>query len=441
MPHFTSVSADECKDIECAVCLEPWDMPIELDPCRHVFCRACAQPLDKCPDCRAKIKGRKDPNRILANLANAAQMRCETCRWTGSREASRSHQCQSSGAPAPPPPQPAIHHQHQQQQHQPRVYPAPAPQPYHAPPVSAAPPSHDAQPWRAYGLDQDEYDHIFAVFMTFDTDGSGELDRSELKTLCRWLNYAHSDADVEAMFRAMDADGSGALSMHEFCSWISTHRPDPQSLYGLTPLEYNQVLFQFHTFDHDQNGALDLEEFVGLALRQGYARDANGARSLFQMVDTDRSGAVDLHELLTYRARHTGHIAPNQQAPQQQQHWQQHPPPQQQPPYPQQQGGAWQHHEYPAPAPHGERPRYDGGHSVPPTQWQPQQGGGYPAGPPPPPQQQQQQQPYPYPGNSAPPQQQQQYDPSRPYPAAQPQQQSSNQQDQRRGKKGDCVIA
>ena len=69
MPHFTAANAEECKDIECAVCLEPWDRPVELQPCGHVFCGGCAERLDKCPDCRGRIQGKKMPNRtLIANL-------------------------------------------------------------------------------------------------------------------------------------------------------------------------------------------------------------------------------------------------------------------------------------------------------------------------------------------------------------------------------------
>ena len=373
--HFTAVNGDACKDIECAVCLEPWDDPVEIDACRHVFCRSCSRTLQRCPDCRQQIKGLKAPNRILANLANAAAMRCETCHWTGTREASRSHRCSTGHAPAMP------------QQQQP-PHPAPAPQVPVAAPAPAAyqrfqPRSTASGPWERFHLEQEEYDHIFAVFMTFDTDGSGELDRAELKTLCRWLNYAHTDRDVENMFRAMDTDGSGALSMDEFCGWISTHRPDPQALYGLTPVEYNNVLFQFHTFDTDQNGSLDENEFVGLAIRQGYATHEAAARHLFRMIDTDRSGTVDLHELLTFRAQQRHGSAPLQQPPQPSPgaSWG---PPQSMPPQQQYQLPPQQY--YPAPAPYGERPRYDGPYAAPAPAWhpqaapQPQPTSGYPPG-------------------------------------------------------------
>jgi Ca2+-binding EF-hand superfamily protein len=290
------------------------------------------------------------------------------------------------------------------------------------------------QPWHSYGLEQEEYDHIFAVFLTFDTDGSGELDREELKTLCRWLNFASSDSDIDQMFRAMDTDGNGTLNMDEFCRWLSVHRPNPQLLYGLSPVSYNNVLFQFHTFDRNQDGTLDEDEFVGLAVRQGYSQSEQDARSLFRAVDSDHSGTVDLHELLTFRRNsmvqraHANSYAQPPPAP---------PPPggygyapqYAQPPQQPPQQYPNQGQQYPAPpaeyryySPQPQQPaasRY--GSSYPPNQ-QPSASYGYPP-------QQQQQQPPPAGYSQQPP-------PPAPY-----QPPSQNQHQEPRNQDGQCCIA
>jgi len=215
-------------------------------------------------------------------------------------------------------------------------------------------------PWSAYGLKQEQYDHIVMVFMTFDQDDSGELDRGEITTLARWLNYAHSPQDIDTMFRQMDTDGSGALSLDEFCRWVSQHRPDPQRLYGLSHEEYEATLFAFHSYDRDNNGLLDANEFASLAMRQGWARTAPEAQQLFARIDTDRNARVDLDEILRFRQSqkgggapmHPSHgppqpifsAAPSQQPPpqqqQQQQGWGQQPPPQ---------SGGWQSNWQPPP--------------------------------------------------------------------------------------------
>jgi len=151
-------------------------------------------------------------------------------------------------------------------------------------------------------MTQEEYDHIMCVFMTFDVDGSGELSRNELTTLCRYLNYAQSPAQVEQMFAEMDSDRSGMLSMHEFCTWVSRHRPDPSALYGLSQMEYEEVLFAFHSHDRNQDGYLSESEFTTLMMQQRFTTSASEASRVFQQVDMDRDGRVTLDEYLRFRS-------------------------------------------------------------------------------------------------------------------------------------------
>eukprot|EP00760_Papus_ankaliazontas_P025814 PhM_4_TR2883/c2_g1_i1/m.44434 len=69
-------------------------------------------------------------------------------------------------------------------------------------------------PWTQYNMSQYEYDRLLAMFMTFDYDGSGELNRRELTRLATWLNFPHTPRDVDMMFQQMDTDRSGSLSLH-----------------------------------------------------------------------------------------------------------------------------------------------------------------------------------------------------------------------------------
>ena len=127
---------------------------------------------------------------------------------------------------------------------------------------------HPDKPWVQYKISQEEYDHVMCTFMTFDTDMSGELDKSELARMCKWLNYPHSPADIDAMFRAMDSDGSGTLDLHEFVTYMQDHRPTPELEYGISHRKYQEVLMQFHHYDADDSGELDREELAQLCQAQ-----------------------------------------------------------------------------------------------------------------------------------------------------------------------------
>lgn len=217
---------------------------------------------------------------------------------------------------------PNVHHQgqqpyQQQQQQQPNRRLSSGP-----PPALIASNSHP-RPWELYALAQEEYDQIVAIFMTFDEDDSGELDRSELEKLARWLNFAQQPGEIDKMFRDMDTDHSGSLTLEEFCTWHKYHKPDPQSLYGMRQSDYNVVLMQFRSYDSNHDGALSLPEFQRLCQQMQYYRSPQEAAQVFGQIDLDRSGTVDLHEFLTYRSAQQRQ---QQQGAQAYQHYQQAPP-------------------------------------------------------------------------------------------------------------------
>jgi Ca2+-binding EF-hand superfamily protein len=54
------------------------------------------------------------------------------------------------------------------------------------------------------------------AFAVFDTDGSGAIDRKELKRLMKKLGQALSEAEIDAMMNEVDENGDGEISFEEF---------------------------------------------------------------------------------------------------------------------------------------------------------------------------------------------------------------------------------
>lgn len=158
------------------------------------------------------------------------------------------------------------------------------------------------KPWTFYHLTQEEYDQIVSLFVFFDTDESGDLNRQELSRLARWLNFARTDQEVDLIFASMDLSGTGSLSMAEFLTWLRYNKPNPQVLYGLTQAQYNTIMMQFQLYDLDQDGLLNAQDFVRLVTHLGDVRRAEEGFRLFSLVDATRRGAINLHEFLLFRA-------------------------------------------------------------------------------------------------------------------------------------------
>ena len=55
-----------------------------------------------------------------------------------------------------------------------------------------------------------------SVFQSFDKDGNGEIDHSELKTAFQEMGKYFSDAEIQRMIELMDTDKSGTVSYEEF---------------------------------------------------------------------------------------------------------------------------------------------------------------------------------------------------------------------------------
>ena len=58
------------------------------------------------------------------------------------------------------------------------------------------------------------------AFQTVDTDGSGTVDKTELKALCQELGIGINVRQLNAAWRFMDKDGDGRMELDEFDAWL-----------------------------------------------------------------------------------------------------------------------------------------------------------------------------------------------------------------------------
>ena len=70
--------------------------------------------------------------------------------------------------------------------------------------------------------DADPDKELRDAFAVFDTDGSGSIDRKELKKLMKKLGQALSDGELEAMMDEVDTDGDGEISFAEFKAMMTS---------------------------------------------------------------------------------------------------------------------------------------------------------------------------------------------------------------------------
>jgi len=76
-----------------------------------------------------------------------------------------------------------------------------------------------------------------AAFDSFDADGSGNIDATELGTLMKKLGESPTPTEVEAILRDFDTDGDGQISFDEFLGMIATQISN-------TETEVNKEMFK-----------------------------------------------------------------------------------------------------------------------------------------------------------------------------------------------------
>ena len=94
---FAYTASEIPEDLTCKICATPWVQPLEISPCQHVYCFACCKRLlgkkKECPECRGAIAGLQPPNRVLASLVDALEVRCLKCGVVGPRGHYVTHEC------------------------------------------------------------------------------------------------------------------------------------------------------------------------------------------------------------------------------------------------------------------------------------------------------------------------------------------------------------
>ncbi|CCW65976.1 unnamed protein product [Phytomonas sp. Hart1] len=318
--HSLCIGQDFNEELTCNICMDSWKDPQEVVPCGHIFCKECCKSIHTCSICRVPIQSYRKPNRALVNLALQVRVRCGKCQWSGTREESLRHQCgvvepaggaaMGAGSPYPFQSSPFLH----------GTAPAPNLNPHlvNSPNPVSPPPSipggraggrryeviepYGPEPWRLYGIQQAEYDHLFSLFLFFDSDESGVLNFEEISRLAHWLNFAHSRQDVERIFNDMDVYGRKKLSVGELLTWMKYNKPNPLALYGMTQVQYNTVMLQFRLYDANQDGFMELDAFTRLMMQNKDVSSPREAYRLFHHIDTNGDGVISLHEFVLFRS-------------------------------------------------------------------------------------------------------------------------------------------
>ena len=115
-----------------------------------------------------------------------------------------------------------------------------------------------------------------------DADGSGALDRAELKAVLVSMGFNAGQIDIERVFSQVDTDGSGAVEYGEFRIWFLGQESAAQQMY------YE---------DYDSGPDSDDDEMASPAAEVQSSPEEFQIQQAWKKADADGSGALDRAEL------------------------------------------------------------------------------------------------------------------------------------------------
>ncbi|KAK7232571.1 Calcium-binding protein [Aureococcus anophagefferens] len=141
-------------------------------------------------------------------------------------------------------------------------------------------------------MDNDEIAAIARTFDLYDTDGTGQLDPSELQKLMKSLGKELTEAQSNAMLKRLDTDGDGLVSRDEFLVWSANNQPTAATASSIEATA--KAIFAM--FDEDGSGSITYREFKDGLTRFGVEISDDELTILIEELDKDQSGDIGEEE-------------------------------------------------------------------------------------------------------------------------------------------------
>eukprot|EP00887_Chlorella_sp_A99_P008156 scaffold12.g8156.t1 len=148
----------------------------------------------------------------------------------------------------------------------------------------------DANQSQEHSLDQ-----LRQAFAQFDLDGSGTIDKTELKAVLKALGHPVTPVELDDLLKRMDTDGSGTIDFQEFAT-VLANRHEEEEAEG----EIEDMMNVFMSFDADGSGNLSRDELQRALKILGVQLSAEEVALLTTEIDQNNDGEVSYEEFMSY---------------------------------------------------------------------------------------------------------------------------------------------
>eukprot|EP00465_Bigelowiella_longifila_P012073 CAMPEP_0185261852 /NCGR_PEP_ID=MMETSP1359-20130426/10165_1 /TAXON_ID=552665 /ORGANISM="Bigelowiella longifila, Strain CCMP242" /LENGTH=167 /DNA_ID=CAMNT_0027848623 /DNA_START=52 /DNA_END=555 /DNA_ORIENTATION=+ len=139
-------------------------------------------------------------------------------------------------------------------------------------------------------LTAEQKQEIREAFDLFDTDGSGSIDKNELKVAMRALGFEPKKEEIAKMIQDIDKDNSGEIDFPEFLEMMTAKMGERDSK--------TEILKAFRLFDDDETGYITLENLRRVAKEIGESMTDKELQEMIEEADRTNDGKVSEDEFL-----------------------------------------------------------------------------------------------------------------------------------------------
>ena len=139
---------------------------------------------------------------------------------------------------------------------------------------------------------------VKAAFTSWDTNKDGQISFAELKAAVQRSGQRLSDDDINAIFVVGDKDQNGEIDLDEFLSLMIPSASDVVAKFRSIRKTVKDVQDAFKQFDADGNGSIDKRELTQALQSSGGNFTQQDIDAIFAAADSDGNGEIDYEEFI-----------------------------------------------------------------------------------------------------------------------------------------------
>ena len=134
----------------------------------------------------------------------------------------------------------------------------------------------------------------------FDKDGDGTITLSELAAVMHSLGQQPTEDELQIMMNSVDVDQNGVIDIDEFIGLMRTHFYSDEN----APNADAELLEAFRIFDRNGDGFITEDELKQALLNLGERLTGEELREMITAADKDGNGLIDYSEFIAMMQNH-----------------------------------------------------------------------------------------------------------------------------------------